>query len=76
MKNKYNSLIYKRPMSSDEYINVGIGILFGYLIYSRFINPVVIHGPNSADIINRVYEVDNKKYKLKPYIYPSIVKFK
>jgi len=63
-------------MNIDTCISMSIGILFGYLIFNQFINPVVIHGPNSADIINRVYEVDNVKYRLKPYIYPSIVKFK
>lgn len=63
-------------MSIDTYISASIGVLFGYLIFNRFINRIVIHGPNSADIINQVYEVDKLKYKLKPYIYPSVVKFK
>lgn len=61
-------------MDIDILISIIVGFVFGYLISDKIINPPIIHGPNSADIVNRVYEVDKRKYKFEPRIYPSFIK--
>lgn len=51
-----------------ELINIILGIVIGYLLYKIYISPTIIKGPNSRDIINKIYNVDNKLYKLRPTI--------
>lgn len=56
-----------------EIFNVLIGFIIGYILYKIFISPTIIKGPNSKDVIKKVYTVNGKLYKLKPVICMNII---
>jgi len=62
-------------MDANILISLIIGIIVGYLISDNLINPQIIHGPNSADIVEYIYEIDNRKYRFEPRVCPSFIKF-
>lgn len=46
-------------------IGLVIGLIIGYMLFKKYI----YHGPNSKDIIKKIYYDDNNKsYKLEPII--------
>ena len=49
-------------------LNMVLGIIIGILIYNLFINKPVIKGPNSKDIVGKVFTIDNKKYYMEPFV--------
>ena len=53
-------------------INIILSIFFGIILGTVlfFINPYKyhLHGPNSKDIISKVYRVGDKCYKLEPVV--------
>jgi hypothetical protein len=57
---------------SDELLNIlfsiFIGIIVGYILFILNPNKYVLHGPNSKDIISKIYKIDNKCYKLEPIV--------
>ena len=57
---------------SDDNINIIInlifGIILGLLLYKFYICPTIIRGPNSKEIINKIFIFDGKKYKFEPVI--------
>lgn len=61
-------------MESEGVINIEIiisiilGIVLGVLLYSIYKPPVIIHGPNSRDIVDRIFTYGGKKFKLDPKI--------
>lgn len=54
-----------------DVLNIVIGISIGYLFYYNYISPPIIHGPNSAHIVNQIYTINGIRYKLYPRIYPK-----
>ena len=59
-------------MTNDIILSVCIGILTGYVIYKCCICPTKIKGPDSRDIINKIYEIDGKYYELNPKVCGSL----
>ena len=56
-----------------EIINILIGLIIGYILYKLYISPTIIKGPNSKDIIKKVYKVNDKLYRLRPVICMNIL---
>jgi len=56
-----------------EIINILLGFIIGYILYKVFISPTIIKGPNSKDIIKKVYKINDKLYKLKPIVCMNIL---
>lgn len=56
-----------------EIINILFGIIIGYILYKIYISPTIIKGPNSKDIIKKVYIINGITYKLKPVICMNIL---
>ena len=64
-----NSIILVNNM-----ISIIMGIVFGCIFFYMCLHSVEIHGPNSAQIVNLIYILDNKKYILEPKIYPTFIR--
>ena len=54
-------------------LNILIGFIIGYILYKLYISPTIIKGPNSRDIIGKVYKVNETLYKLKPVVCMNIL---
>jgi len=52
----------------NYYIQFILGIVFGFVIYCLIYNRPVIKGPNSRDIVGKVFIVKNEKYVFEPFI--------
>jgi hypothetical protein len=48
-------------------LNIIIGILIGLSLFFVFRKPI-IKGPNSKDIVGKIYELNGKKYELTPHV--------
>jgi hypothetical protein len=59
----------KLEYTISEFLSLMIGIIIGFLLYLKFYYYKKIHAINSAKIKSRIYEIDNRKYMLKPEIY-------
>lgn len=57
---------------SNKTIDISLGVIIGYFLYKKFISPTVIKGPNSKNIINNIYNVDGRLYRLRPVICANI----
>jgi hypothetical protein len=55
-------------------ISILLGIVLGYILYKSFFHKPIVRGPNSRDIIDKVFVVDDKYYYLEPVICASILK--
>lgn len=53
---------------SDKFISILSGILFGLIIYRGILCPRLFHGPDSRDIVNKIFKVNEKYYELEPII--------
>ena len=53
-------------------ISLIIGSLLGIVLYKGFINPTIIKGPNSRDVIDKVFLVNGKYYKFEPQVCASL----
>lgn len=60
--------------SIDILISVVFGVVIGFILYRSCIKPTIVKGPNSRDIIDKVYVVDGKKYILEPVVCGSLFK--
>lgn len=61
--------------SQDEIINIYdvsfsviLGILLAIVIYRFYLCAPIIKGPNSRDIVNKVFKIDGKYYELEPIV--------
>ena len=68
-----DSLIKKINVNSGEYmidiiISIIMGIVLGSILYKCYICPPIIRGPNSRDIIDKIFEVNGKYYELDPQV--------
>lgn len=52
----------------DLLISILLGALIGIIIYQFYLFPPVVKGPNSRDIVNKIFEYDGKYYELEPVI--------
>ena len=50
-------------------ISIVIGFIVGCILFYLFMYNEIYRGPNSKDVVNKIYYVDGKMYKLKPVIY-------
>jgi uncharacterized protein YneF (UPF0154 family) len=55
-------------IDKDGLINIIIGIVFGYFLYRFLIHRTIYKGPDSREIIDKIYEWNGKKVKLVPKI--------
>jgi hypothetical protein len=49
-------------------ISILLGIVLGIIVYKLYINPPMIKGPNSKDIVGKIFEVDGKHYEFVPIV--------
>jgi hypothetical protein len=49
-------------------INVLMGVILGIIIYKGYICPPVVRGPNSRDIVDKIFHVGDKYYELEPIV--------
>lgn len=54
--------------SLEIIVSLIFGIVLGVLLYSLYRPPVVVHGPNSRDIVDKIFSYAGKKYRLDPKI--------
>ena len=73
--NNYSNNILKFNTIFNTIFNIFIGILIAFIIYDILFKTVIYHGPDSKDIINKIYTYNGKKYKLVPRIYPCVSPF-
>ena len=52
----------------DNFISIIVGILIGGIIAYFYFSNITYVGPNSKDIIDRIYKKNGKCYKFKPVI--------
>lgn len=52
----------------DMLTSIVLGILCGIMIYRFYLCASITRGPNSRDIVDKVYKVDGKYYELIPII--------
>ena len=55
-------------MQPDILISVLLGVVLGVIVYNMYINPPIIKGPNSRDIIDKIFKVDGKYYEFIPVV--------
>jgi len=58
----------------DMTINLIVGIVLGIILYRGYIRPPIYKGPNSRDIIDKIFVVDGKYYELEPSICGCLTK--
>jgi hypothetical protein len=54
-------------------VSLIIGIIFGCFLFNIWY-PIKIKGPDSRDIIKKVYYVDGKLYRFNPVVYELVQK--
>ncbi len=56
-------------------LSIFVGIVLGIILYKGYICPPIVRGPNSRDIIDKIFEVDGKYYELEPRICGCLKKY-
>lgn len=56
------------PINKDVIFTFVIGSIIGIIIFSILPNSCENHGPNSKNIVKKVYEYEDKLYKFKPVV--------
>jgi len=49
-------------------ISISLGVLLGIIIFNWYLFPPLVKGPNSKDIVDKIFFVDGKYYELEPII--------
>lgn len=49
-------------------VSILVGIILGIILYRCYICPPIVRGPNSRDIIDKVFEVNGHYYELEPVV--------
>ncbi len=49
-----------------QIIIILLGMLIGYELKKN--TQIIVHGPDSNVIRNRIFKINNRKYRFKPYI--------
>jgi hypothetical protein len=52
----------------DIIISILIGFIFGIILYRFYVAAPIVRGPNSRDIVDKIFQVDNKYYELEPVV--------
>lgn len=55
-------------MITNEIFNVFLGLLLGIVIYRCYLIPPIMKGPNSKDIVDKIFEYDGKYYEFAPVV--------
>lgn len=58
----------------DIIISMLFGLICAIIIYRFYICPPIVRGPNSRDIIDKIFEIDGKFYELEPVVCGCIKK--
>lgn len=53
---------------NNEFISIFLGILLGIVIYRFYLYPPIIKGPNSKDIVDKIFEHNGKFYEFEPIV--------
>lgn len=56
------------------FISLILGILFAIIVYKFYLKPTIIRGPNSRDIVDKIFEHNGEYYKLVPVVCGCIKK--
>lgn len=56
-------------MYLEIFINIFLGLIIALIIFLLTHTFYIYKGPNSKDIINKTYKLNNKCYKLIPQVY-------
>jgi hypothetical protein len=56
------------------FVSVILGIILSLILYNKIINPTITKGPNSKNIVDKIFKVDDKYYKLEPKVCGKIIK--
>jgi len=49
-------------------ISVILGIILGVILYKFYLKKPIIRGPNSRDIVDKIFELNGKYYELEPHV--------
>jgi hypothetical protein len=49
-------------------ISLILGMLLGIIIYRFYLFPPIVRGPNSRDIVDKIFEVNGRYYELAPVV--------
>jgi hypothetical protein len=49
-------------------LSIIFGIVVGVLLYSIYKPPVLLHGPNSRDIVDKIFSYKGKTFRLDPKV--------
>lgn len=49
-------------------LSIFIGVILGCILYRGYICPPIIRGPNSRDIIDKIFAFNGKYYELEPKV--------
>ena len=52
----------------DLLLSITLGIVLAIILYGFFNKPVQYRGPNSRDIVNKEFKLNDKTYKLEPFV--------
>lgn len=52
----------------DIIISIIAGIILAIVLYKGYIRPTIIKGPNSRDIVGKIFQVGDKYYELEPVV--------
>lgn len=63
-----NNDMMQYPYVSDTIMSVLIGVLLGLVIYRFYLCPPIVRGPNSRDIVDKVFKINGKFYEFEPII--------
>ena len=62
-------------MNIDIIINIIIGFIIGIILYIGYICPPIVKGPNSKNIIDKIFEYNGKFYELEPKVCGCLLTF-
>ena len=54
--------------NNDVILSLILGIILGLFLFKILPFNYRVHGPNSKDIVNKIYKIDNVCYRLDPVI--------
>lgn len=55
-------------------VSVVLGIILAIILYRGYIRPPITRGPNSRDIVDKIFKVNDKYYELEPVVCGCLLK--
>ena len=56
-------------MSSDMIYTIILGMICAIIMFFLFGRKIIYHGPNSKDVKNKIFRINNKCFALEPVIH-------